>query len=214
MIFDDYWAKGKGEYGAGDQAPGPGPINDTGPVEPYPPAAPPPVAGGTTAPVTAGSVGGGGNPFDYVGQNPYTGPDAPQLPGVPQFRPPEFVAPTAESVLSDPGYQFRLNQGEQALNASAAARGVLRTGGTLKDILGYGQNYASQEYGNAYDRAVRDYGLRYQAAKDIFAPRLLDYQSRVDAANAAYQQLWQRYMFGVNDELQREQLMAGITPPQ
>jgi hypothetical protein len=52
----------------------------------------------------------------------------------------------------DPSYQFRLNQGTQNLNASAAARGLLGSGQNLKDITDYGQQSASQEYQNAFNR--------------------------------------------------------------
>ena len=63
-----------------------------------------------------------------------------------------FEAPTAADMAADPSYQFRLQQGQDALERSGAARGVTNTGGTLKDILDYGQNAASQEYGNVYGR--------------------------------------------------------------
>lgn len=52
----------------------------------------------------------------------------------------------------DPGYQFQLQQGTQALrNASAAGSGAL-SGAALKDLIGYSQNYASTGYQNAFDR--------------------------------------------------------------
>ncbi len=52
----------------------------------------------------------------------------------------------------DPGYQFRLGEGLKALQSSAAARGGLLSGGALKGISRYGQDMASQEYQNAYNR--------------------------------------------------------------
>jgi hypothetical protein len=61
--------------------------------------------------------------------------------------------PTGEQVLAqDPGYQFRLDQGNQALLRAAAAGGGLGSGGTLKAAQQYGQDYASNEYNNAYNR--------------------------------------------------------------
>jgi hypothetical protein len=53
---------------------------------------------------------------------------------------------------ADPGYAFRLSEGQKALERSAAARGGLLSGGTGKRIAGYGQDLASQEYQNAYNR--------------------------------------------------------------
>tara|TARA_R110000822_G_scaffold120999_5_gene254700 strand:- start:5213 stop:6106 length:894 start_codon:yes stop_codon:yes gene_type:complete len=53
---------------------------------------------------------------------------------------------------ADPGYQFRLDQGLKALNASAAARGGALSGANMKGAIDYGQNKASDEYYNAYNR--------------------------------------------------------------
>ena len=52
----------------------------------------------------------------------------------------------------DPGYQFRLSEGMKALESSASARGNLLSGSTLKGIQRYGQDMASQEYQNAFNR--------------------------------------------------------------
>ena len=61
----------------------------------------------------------------------------------------------------DPGYQFRMDQGSNALQSSAAARGGLMNGGTLKALDRYGQDYASGEYGNAYNRFNNDRTQRF-----------------------------------------------------
>lgn len=53
---------------------------------------------------------------------------------------------------ADPGYAFRLNEGIKALDRTAAARGGLMSGAQLKGITDYGQNMASQEYQNAFNR--------------------------------------------------------------
>jgi len=57
---------------------------------------------------------------------------------------------------ADPGYQFRMSEGMKALERSAAARGILQSGGTLKDITRFGQDYASQEYQNAFQRYLEE----------------------------------------------------------
>lgn len=59
---------------------------------------------------------------------------------------------SANDFQTDPGYDFRLQQGSQALDRSAAAKGGLFSGGTLKDLTDYNQNFASNEYQNAYNR--------------------------------------------------------------
>lgn len=52
----------------------------------------------------------------------------------------------------DPGYQFRMDQGIKALDRSAASKGMLMSGAQAKGINDYGQNQASQEYGNYFNR--------------------------------------------------------------
>lgn len=68
-----------------------------------------------------------------------------------------FSAPTGVTEQNDPGYQFRLAQGQKALENSAAARGSLLTGGTAKALNDYAQGSASSEYGNVYNRALQSY---------------------------------------------------------
>jgi hypothetical protein len=52
----------------------------------------------------------------------------------------------------DPGYSFRLSEGLKALDRQAAARGGVISGAALKAAGRYGQEAASQEYGNAFNR--------------------------------------------------------------
>jgi hypothetical protein len=61
----------------------------------------------------------------------------------------------------DPSYQFRLNEGLKALQARGAATGMLQTGQGLRDITDYSQQAASQEYGSAYDRFMRNQEALY-----------------------------------------------------
>lgn len=53
---------------------------------------------------------------------------------------------------TDPGYDFRMSEGSKALERSAAAKGNLFSGGTLKALDRYNQGFASNEYENAYNR--------------------------------------------------------------
>ena len=52
----------------------------------------------------------------------------------------------------DPGYAFRLAEGQKALDRQAAARGGLISGSALKATQRYGQEMGSQEYQNAFNR--------------------------------------------------------------
>lgn len=51
-----------------------------------------------------------------------------------------------------PGYQFQLQEGQKALERSAAARGNLFSGATGKGLIRYGQGVANQAYGTYQDR--------------------------------------------------------------
>lgn len=57
-----------------------------------------------------------------------------------------------EDFQQDPGYGFRMSEGLKALDRSAAARGGLISGAALKGAQRYGQDMASQEYQNAFNR--------------------------------------------------------------
>ena len=68
---------------------------------------------------------------------------------------------------ADPGYQWRLDQGQKALERSAAARGGLLSGAAVKAAADYGQNQASAEYGNAYNRYNNDQSQKYNRLAGI-----------------------------------------------
>lgn len=68
---------------------------------------------------------------------------------------------TMADFQADPGYAFRMDQGLQGVQSSAAAKGILGSGKTLKDLMKYGQDYAANEYSNAYDRYNNNNTLRF-----------------------------------------------------
>lgn len=68
---------------------------------------------------------------------------------------------TGQDIYDDPSYKFRLQQGIDAIQSSAAAGGGLLSGATLKALQNYGQDYASQEYSNAYNRFNADQTNRF-----------------------------------------------------
>jgi hypothetical protein len=68
----------------------------------------------------------------------------------------------------DPGYAFRLAEGQKALERSAAARGGLISGSALKAAQRYGQEMGSQEFQNAYTRALTGYNANQQAVVNAY----------------------------------------------
>jgi hypothetical protein len=67
----------------------------------------------------------------------------------------------------DPGYWFRLQQGTQGLQNSAAAQSGALSGAALKDLLTFNQDSASQEYGNAFNRYQTQQGNIFSRLSDI-----------------------------------------------
>lgn len=65
-----------------------------------------------------------------------------------------------QDLQMDPGYGFRLREGEKALERMQAARGNLLSGGAIKAGQRFGQDLASQEYMNAFNRAQAQLGTR------------------------------------------------------
>lgn len=74
---------------------------------------------------------------------------------------------TAADFQADPGYAFRMAEGSKALERSAAARGGLMSGNFAKAITNYGQDAASQEYQNAYNRFNADRDRRFGRLSSI-----------------------------------------------
>jgi hypothetical protein len=72
-----------------------------------------------------------------------------------------FNAPTAAQAAATPGEQFEQQQGEQAIQNSAAAQGNLLSGSTLKGLDSYSQNLASTYYQQAYQNALGQYQQNY-----------------------------------------------------
>lgn len=119
---------------------------------------------------TGGSGGGGGS-------NAYNGGLAPPSTAagwMPMFDAPifegpaPFVAPTIEEARNEPGFKFALETGMEAMENSAAAKGTLRTGGTLKDLIGFGNELGDRNYGNVFNRNLSTYGTNYGVSRDVF----------------------------------------------
>jgi hypothetical protein len=167
--------------------------------------------------------GGGGGDYEGTFSIPgYSGAGQPDFnfEATPEFNAPRFRAPTGVTMLNDPGYQFRLQQGMDALEHSKAAQGLLRGGGTLKGLQEYGQNYASQEFQNVYNRSLAEYDRNFGAAKAEFDPRMMGWQTRTGFAGQgalagfnqqydAWKQMQDWYLQMYNQQMQ---LAAGDKP--
>lgn len=95
----------------------------------------------------------------------------------------EYTPFGMEQFQADPGYAFRLSEGQKALERSAAARGGLLSGATGKALARFGQEMGSQEYTNAFNR--------YQAERQA---RLNPLQSLTGMGQTTAQQIGQAGM--------------------
>lgn len=82
---------------------------------------------------------------------------------------PDFkFTPKDFSFMADPGYNFRLNEGINALDRSAASRGRVLSGAQDKAVTKFGQDMASQEYANAYNRWQSDESNRFNRSLSVY----------------------------------------------
>ena len=68
----------------------------------------------------------------------------------------------------DPGYAFRLAEGQKAIERSTAASRGLQSGSALKAAARYGQEMGSQEYGNAFNRFMATKAFQAQEYGNAF----------------------------------------------
>lgn len=115
-----------------------------------------PEGAGGGAPIDTSSLLGGGSAIA-----PFTEP-------MPAWKTPTpFTPPTLADMEAEPGYQSRFSEGLRGVNQLASARGLLRTGGTLKNLVRYGQDFASNEYDKTYGRARDTYDLNVLQPNDL-----------------------------------------------
>lgn len=76
-------------------------------------------------------------------------------------------APTAAEVMAEPGYQFGLDQGQQAINRQLNARGLTNSGAQIKAAARFGNNYATTQYGNAFARQQQGQQQAYNQIGNI-----------------------------------------------
>lgn len=65
---------------------------------------------------------------------------------------------------ASPGYQFRFGEGQRAVESGAASKGMLMSGGTLKDLTRFGQGVAAADYNDQFNRVMAVAGGGQQAA--------------------------------------------------
>lgn len=106
------------------------------------------------------------------------------------------------ALQSDPGYQFRLQQGEQALARSGAAKGFVGSGNMATALTDYAQGLASQEYGNALQHAESAAGLYTGVQNTGFTQGLQAQELGLQTQNQAFGQGMAQQEFGLQSQAQ------------
>lgn len=117
---------------------------------------------------------------------------------------------TAADFQKDPGYDFRMSEGAKAVDNSAAARGGVLSGGALKAMARYGQDFASNEYGAAYNRFNNDQTTRFNRLSALAGTG----QTATNSGIAAGNELQSQNQTGVNNIMSQNNASANATASQ
>ena len=131
-------------------------------------------------------------------------------PNDPSYAQPGAFSFGAGDYQADPGYAFRLSEGQKALERSAAARGGLISGGALKAATKYGQDMGSQEYGNAFNRALTQYGTKVDTANTGFNRAFTGYNADVARSDTGFNRALTGYNAQVNAANEGYNRLAGM----
>ena len=131
--------------------------------------------------------------------------------------------PTAQ-LQATPGYQFRLNEGMKGVENSASARGSLLSGGTLKALQKYGQDFATNEYQNQFNRlnsmssagqsAAAGQGAASQAFGAGQAQNTMGAGNALAAGQVGSANAWTNGMSGAIGNYQQNQMMNLLNKKQ
>lgn len=147
------------------------------PEDPGPNPTPGPTGGPTPSPTPG--------PSPVFTPPPYTPP--------PAFSYADFVAPDPGDLDKDPAHAYTLRSQQNAIQHSAAARGVLNTGGTVNDLLMNARDINSTDYSNLFNRKMSTYAANRGNALDTYNtnygtqvkdPYQISYMGAQDAYNA------------------------------
>ena len=88
------------------------------------------------------------------------------------------------SVFNDPSYNFRVSQGEAALDRAHARGGMLGSGNQMAELMTYGQNMATQEYDKIFQRNMGvhqqeqgDFNSMFQRGLQVHGQQESDYNN-------------------------------------
>lgn len=116
----------------------------------------------------------------------FTPPGIPQAPAFSYGAyeaPKPFQAPTLDEARAMPGYEFARSQGEGAVLNRAFGQGTGRSSGTIKDLLGFNQNFADTNYNNLLGQREGIYNLNAQTGANAYT---MNRSNALDTYNTNY----------------------------
>lgn len=109
-----------------------------------------------------------------------------------------------ENFVQDPGYNFRMAEGEKGINRALSARGGYDSGAALKALNRYNQDFASNEFGNAFNRDAANKQSIYSMLSGQSAQGLGAAQTQGNMAMGAATQSGQNSINAANNSWQAQ----------
>lgn len=106
---------------------------------------------------------------------------------------PEYKPFALSDFIASPDYQFRLDEGNKAIDRAGAARGNFYSGGALKEASRFAGDLASGEFNNARNNYVQDYGIKAGAYGDAYNRYNQDFSTGYGQAAADSDRIYNRY---------------------
>lgn len=114
--------------------------------------------------------------------------------------------PTIEDIQMEPGYEFRRGEGQRGLQNLFGSQGQLLSGNALRGITEYNQDYATNEFGRAYDREL---GQNEQAYARELGENSLGYGRDLGENELAYGRDLEQNVLGYGRDLGENELAYG-----
>lgn len=121
----------------------------------------------TTSGYSSNLSGGGGFAWPQFNAPNYT--PGPAFVAPPAFSYEAYKQPEFSDIYKDGSYAGRRDEGLNAIEHGAAAKGLTRLPATLKALGSWNQDFASREYGNIADRAANTWQMNRSNAADAYS---------------------------------------------
>lgn len=123
-----------------------------------------------------------------------------------EFDPGPAFSFTGKDLVTEPGYQFGLEQGEKGINRGQAARGNFLSGAAMKELTRFNEDYAGTKFNDAFNRSLGTYNTNLGARERAWGTNLGAYN---DNRNRIY-----NFLSGTSSAGQNAATMVGNNAQQ